>query len=410
MENTSMIDASALYALFFGSEQFEYIIGDLQITTQAKAFMEHGLPSLPVEILQFKQRKREVQLALNLAKKIESYVDGDTFGFQERIRQEASALSETVLGAALLAVIGTSYVNAASAESSATNGVWVWMLTSSQSIYDGINSIVAGFNAATKALELQELQSNAEKKDAAAGSKSSSSSQFKNGMGQPFGPGPNATEQEIQQFRDKTKDMSLQLLNLFWLLVKFDINSTLASVCKKVLKDHSVDESVRSKRIEAVTLIGKEYLAKGAKPEDGINDLITRIGPQTGLFGDAPKGAGNFNFSGGASKSSSSVDEPSSPGPSSFSPSTKYAQNGGKLDYDDEAVITDLLGDVPEMSPGDLKSHIASIGGVSNDCIEKKDLQHRLRQLLLGRLPDEVSALSFIILAVGVLLIVVVLY
>lgn len=51
MENQSMIDASALYALFFGSEQFEYIIGDLQIATQARAFMEHGVANIPVEVL-----------------------------------------------------------------------------------------------------------------------------------------------------------------------------------------------------------------------------------------------------------------------------------------------------------------------------------------------------------------------
>lgn len=41
--------------------------------------------------------------------------------------------------------------------------------------------------------------------------------------------GPGATEQDIQKFRDTTKDMSIQLLHLFWLLVKFDINNTIGS-------------------------------------------------------------------------------------------------------------------------------------------------------------------------------------
>ena len=108
-------------------------------------------------------------------------------------------------------------------------------MSSGSAIMDGFSSVAAGYGAASKALELQELQSSTEtKKD----EKDDVSGTNKNpNAAKPplsFGPGPNATEQEIQKFRDTTKDMSVQLLNLFWLLVKFDINNTLSSECSNL--------------------------------------------------------------------------------------------------------------------------------------------------------------------------------
>jgi hypothetical protein len=105
MESHSMIDATALYALFFGSEQFEHLIGDLQVATQAKAFMEFGVTNIPFEVLQFKQRKREVQLAVTLAKKLDEFVSAqsqeDVDAFREKIKNEAILLSQTLLGSSI---------------------------------------------------------------------------------------------------------------------------------------------------------------------------------------------------------------------------------------------------------------------------------------------------------------------
>lgn len=50
------------------------------------------------QVLQFKQRKREVQLAVALAKKLDIFVQGDIEGFQEKIVNEATTLSQTTLG------------------------------------------------------------------------------------------------------------------------------------------------------------------------------------------------------------------------------------------------------------------------------------------------------------------------
>jgi hypothetical protein len=116
-----------------------------------------------------------------------------------------------------------------------------WLVSSGAAIVDGFSSVAAGYGAASKALELQELQASTEtKKDDK--DKDHAGASNKQGQTKPplsFGPGPNATEQDIQKFRDTTKDMSVQLLNLFWLLVKFDINNTLSSEFRPLTDDVS---------------------------------------------------------------------------------------------------------------------------------------------------------------------------
>lgn len=142
-------------------------------------------------------------------------------------------------------------------------------------------------------------------------------------------------------------------------------------VCKKTLRDHSINSTSKAKRIEGLLYIGNQFCLKGADPEAGIDDLITRIGPQTGLFGEAPKPA--------ADPTSTSSDADGTTKPSEESKG-----------YDDEEKLAQILQDIPTMSSKDIKAHIAALGGSSSDCIEKKDLQRRLKYLLLGRFSDEV--------------------
>jgi hypothetical protein len=53
--------------------------------------------------------------------------------------------------------------------------------------------------------------------------------------------------------------------------------------------------------------------------------------------------------------------------------------------------VAQLLQDLPQLSSKDMKAHIAELGGSSQDCLEKKDLEQRLRRLLLDKLSDEVT-------------------
>jgi hypothetical protein len=51
-----------LYTMVFGSEEFEHIIGELQIATQIKFVTDEQTIAQPSELLRFRQRRRELQV------------------------------------------------------------------------------------------------------------------------------------------------------------------------------------------------------------------------------------------------------------------------------------------------------------------------------------------------------------
>ena len=93
MEDAPKIDSSALFAMVFGSEKFEPLIGELKIQSQMSDISVDSVgagsvfhsdlshlhltqPTEPYgagskELASFRQRKRILQCALNLAKKLD---------------------------------------------------------------------------------------------------------------------------------------------------------------------------------------------------------------------------------------------------------------------------------------------------------------------------------------------------
>jgi curved DNA-binding protein CbpA len=70
VEQTAKMDSNALFAMLFGSEKFEPIIGELKIAMQMQSVVEDdaGSSSGDGKLSRFKQRKREIQCAVNLGK------------------------------------------------------------------------------------------------------------------------------------------------------------------------------------------------------------------------------------------------------------------------------------------------------------------------------------------------------
>ena len=58
----------------------------------------------------FHQKKREVQCAVNLAQKLQPFLDGDEELFLTQMDEEAVELSQSAFGGTLLHLIGTVYV------------------------------------------------------------------------------------------------------------------------------------------------------------------------------------------------------------------------------------------------------------------------------------------------------------
>lgn len=72
--NGGGMEAATLFTMIFGSENFETIVGELQLATQIKLTME---PTKPTEVLRFRQRVRELKCALVLAAKLDAFLEGD---------------------------------------------------------------------------------------------------------------------------------------------------------------------------------------------------------------------------------------------------------------------------------------------------------------------------------------------
>ena len=65
------MDSKAIFEMIFGSEKFEPILGELKLSQ-----MMNMKEDEPAELLEFRQRKREVQLAVNLVKSLDLYISG----------------------------------------------------------------------------------------------------------------------------------------------------------------------------------------------------------------------------------------------------------------------------------------------------------------------------------------------
>lgn len=87
VEGAPQADSATLFAMIFGSEKFESLVGELKLASQMQA-KEGETHSFQLD--NFKQRKREIQCALNLALKLQPYIDS---GENEEVREEPMLLS-----------------------------------------------------------------------------------------------------------------------------------------------------------------------------------------------------------------------------------------------------------------------------------------------------------------------------
>lgn len=92
MKDVQILDSSAFFQIMFGSEKFDYYVGELQLTSMMNSGMEamdkmdenkeeesddalfHSMFGNDAA-LQFRQRKREVQCAVNLVTTLQTFMD-----------------------------------------------------------------------------------------------------------------------------------------------------------------------------------------------------------------------------------------------------------------------------------------------------------------------------------------------
>jgi hypothetical protein len=72
------------------------------------------------------------------------------------------------------------------------------------------------------------------------------------------------------------------LMETLWNYTVVDVESTLRSVCTKVLKDCSVSLEDRIKRAEGLIIIGQVFQSFGRSAEDGLGEVERTVMRQAG--------------------------------------------------------------------------------------------------------------------------------
>ena len=399
-ESSHRVDASSLYAMVFGSENFESIIGELQVASTIKMLTEMGIDNEynHPEILLFRQRKREVQLASILAAKLDTINEG-VEEFKSKIKQETIELAETAFAGTLLAVVAGVYADQSHGKSNPFSSIFYTSKGTTQSVSDAFSIFGNSFRIASKASTLQAIHSKADKRkenhdkellerneiteeEMVRRKEQIQKDREQNAMAM-NAPPKDATPEEIKEYKGVMTDLANTSCYVMWKLTKIDIRSTLSMVCSKVLNDHSVKKIIRQKRREALLLVAQIYNEKTVSSKDGLDEVAKKFG----LFADVP-----------AYKSEQSNDSTAPPSESaaeqSNDPTTPPSDSTTPPSESEGFSTEEILKNVDTYSISTLKELINRHGGNSAECIEKVDLKKHLLSLLKVDSVDNIVKVS----------------
>lgn len=226
-DDVNFVDSSTFFAMFFGSEQFADLVGQLKLAT----YTQHD--DVPSEELAYRQRQREVKCALHLA----SLLDAPTFT-PETAAKLATDLSETPFGATLVGVLGYVYHLAGQKHlgRQKTFGLEGHLLSLKQKAHI----------ANTKLETVRDFAR------VAVNSTRASSAERKASQDQSF--------KLLAEQRQSEAMMSF--LEVMWRISVVDIESTLRSACHKVLYDNGVDFKQRMQRARNLVVLGEAFLTR----------------------------------------------------------------------------------------------------------------------------------------------------
>ena len=265
VEGAPRMDSGAMFAMVFGSEKFDALVGELQLAAEMAAEGEEEVYRNP-RAKAFKQKRREVGCAATLAEKLQPYIDSgcNEALFRSSLQQEAAELCASPFGSVLLQTIGDAYVEHARAELDTLDSVLVSLKQFGRNASTKLEIAKAGFGAYFAASALSKMQKKLEGStppDPAPSSSSSSSSS----SAPPATPAPGVPDEAMKK---RMAELGGHMFSVMWSVTQLDIRATLAKVGRKVTRDHSVDEATRHKRKLALRIMGETFIAE-AKARGG---------------------------------------------------------------------------------------------------------------------------------------------
>ena len=154
----NQMDPSSLFTMIFGSEGFETLVGELWVIHTLKMFTDGNFDNN--QDYADKQRTREIQCALTLVSKLRLYTEGRMEEFNA-CKDQAKEFSESPLGAALLGLIGSVYIDRANSETSTVYGILIQFQQTGSSVYDACVLAQRATQVANAFIELNKMQSRA---------------------------------------------------------------------------------------------------------------------------------------------------------------------------------------------------------------------------------------------------------
>ncbi|KAK3270308.1 hypothetical protein CYMTET_21288 [Cymbomonas tetramitiformis] len=247
-----IIDATAFFAMLFGSEQFDHLVGRLSLAAMAAAGAE-----LRREELQSLQERRECRLAIKLSALLTCYTEGDVEGFDVLMQKQAAVLANASFGSVMLHTVGYIYENAAdqyigsisnfsfSNMSAFGTSQFASIAEKGHGIKTRINAIGSAINVYKASRKVTEAMKEGESKEAMA--------------------------QQVLQ----SKDVLPAFVDALWSATVIDIEGTLHNVCQKVLFDRSTaDKKSSLVRAQGLKRLGQIFQSVKAPESASADNLL----------------------------------------------------------------------------------------------------------------------------------------
>eukprot|EP00450_Noctiluca_scintillans_P024350 CAMPEP_0194513774 /NCGR_PEP_ID=MMETSP0253-20130528/46103_1 /TAXON_ID=2966 /ORGANISM="Noctiluca scintillans" /LENGTH=478 /DNA_ID=CAMNT_0039357355 /DNA_START=40 /DNA_END=1476 /DNA_ORIENTATION=- len=261
LEQEPKMDAKAFYTMMFGSEEFEPLVGKMNVLLMMGVDDEGTMPPPPEgtcpEVWKAAQMeldiwKREVSCAMNLADLLKPYVTGtDETAFRVSVEELASNLGNSAVGRALLSAIGYCY----KFEGTRSQGLAV--------VHGGVVARFNGVKAVTEH-KVHTVKNYAHAASAAVNA----------AVAAKAAEGEN-TENETST---ELKEAVSKMVTVLWHATVIELEVLLTQVCKKVTHDTSIAKEQRLKRAQAMIIVGDVFLQASSSVDEGVLELAQKFG------------------------------------------------------------------------------------------------------------------------------------
>ena len=277
-EAQSGVDAKMMFEIFFGTEKFEQLVGQVPMVVEMS--VERQMSS---EEKKFRQQLREAEVGAHLVTLLAPYVAGELDGSAFSMAQAsfAEGLTDTPFGLRLLHLLGSCYVQAAdeylSSLSAATmhEAAALSISATARNVSTRVSALTAAASAASAASKAERTakQSEAAEKESDASGSGGGGGGGAGGAGGAGGsseggeaPGSERRERASEVAAAAAQEAAFDFANMLWKMLVIDVEGTIKHAAHKVLYDKSVEAPARQRRAHALRVLGNVFRATSFAP------------------------------------------------------------------------------------------------------------------------------------------------